>query len=87
MFQKKRKGIFTGIKANDKSDVLIRFPGLVKESSDLTTHSLVAGGQSMTIEHIHPDCTEEERLEKLRAIKRLCTKILQPDEREEKRAG
>ena len=41
----------------------------------------------MTIEHIHPDCTEEERLEKLRAIKRLCTKILQPDEQEEKRAG
>ena len=41
----------------------------------------------MTIEHIHPDFTEEERLEKLRVIKRLCTKILQPDEREEKRAG
>ena len=72
---------------NDKSDVLIRFPGSANESSDLTTHSLVAGGQSMTIEHIHPDCTEEERLEKLRAIKRLCTKILQPDEQEEKRAG
>ena len=72
---------------NDKSDVLIRFPGSANESSDLTTHSLVAGGQSMTIEHIHPDFTEEERLEKLRVIKRLCTKILQPDEREEKRAG
>lgn len=65
---------------------MIRFPGSANESSALTTHSLVAGGQSMTIKHIHPDCTEEERLEKLRTIKKLCTKILQPEEQKEKRA-
>jgi hypothetical protein len=41
----------------------------------------------MTIKHIHPDCTEEERLEKLIVIKRQCTKLLQPEEQKEKRAG
>lgn len=40
----------------------------------------------MTVKHTHPDSTEEERLEQLRAIKRLCTQILQPDE-QSKRAG
>lgn len=40
----------------------------------------------MTVKHTHPDSTEEERLERLRAIKRLCTQILQPDE-QSKRAG
>lgn len=40
----------------------------------------------MTVKHTHPDSTEEERLEQLRAIKRLCTQILRPDE-QSKRAG
>ena len=63
--------------------IVIPFPA---ESSALPMHSLVAGGQSMTVKHTHPDSTEEERLEQLRAIKRLCAQILQPDE-QRKKAG
>ena len=40
----------------------------------------------MTVKHTHPSCTEEERLEQLRAIKRSCVQILCPKE-QEKRAG
>ena len=40
----------------------------------------------MEVKHPHPVCTEEERMEQLRAIKRLCTQILCPREQEE-RAG
>ena len=65
---------------------VIPFPTQESESSALSPHSFEAGGQSMTVKHTHPDATDEERLEQLRAIKRLCAQILQPDE-QRKKAG
>lgn len=40
----------------------------------------------MEVKHTHPVCTEEERLEQLRAIKKRCSQILWPNKKEE-RAG
>lgn len=40
----------------------------------------------MDVKHTHPAYTEEERLEQLKTIKRLCSQILCPKEQEE-RAG
>lgn len=66
--------------------IVIPFPGLGKASSSAGLHSFEAGGRIMEVKHTHPACTEEERLEQLRAIKRLCSQILCPKEQEE-RAG
>ena len=65
---------------------VIPFPGLGKASLSAGLHSFEAGGRIMEVKHTHPACTEEERLEQLRAIKRLCSQILCPKEQEE-RAG
>lgn len=66
--------------------VVIQYPGIGKASSTIETHSFEAGGRNMEVRHTHPACTKEERLEQLRAIKRLCSQILCPKEWEE-RAG
>ena len=66
--------------------IVIPFPAQESESSALSPHSFEAGGRNMEFKHTHPACTEEERLEQLRAIKRLCSQILCPKELEE-RAG
>ena len=66
--------------------VVIPFPSLTGASSSALLHSVEAGGWDMTVKHTHPSCTEEERLEQLRAIKRSCVQILCPKE-QEKRAG
>ena len=66
--------------------IVIPFPGVGKASSPAGLHSFEAGGRIMDIKHTHPANTEEERLEQLKAIKRLCSQILSPKEQEE-RAG
>ena len=65
---------------------VLSFPWLGKASSPAGLHSFEAGGRNMDVKHTHPACTEEERLEQLRAIKKLCSQILCPKEQEE-RAG
>ena len=40
----------------------------------------------MEVKHTHPVSTEEERLEQLRAIKKLCMQLLDPKAQKE-RAG
>lgn len=67
--------------------VVIPFPGLSKASVAPALHNLRAGeGSVLTIKHTHPAFTEEERLEQLKGIKKLCAQILHPEETEE-RAG
>ena len=66
--------------------MIIPFPLSSDECSSPCNHSFVKGGMAMTVKHTHPEITDEERLDRLKDIKKLCLKQLQT-EPSEKRAG
>ena len=66
--------------------MIIPFPLLPDACSPSCNHSFVKGGMAMTVKHTHPEITDEERLDRLKDIKKLCLKQLQT-EPSEKRAG
>jgi len=66
--------------------MIIPFPLSSDECSSPCNHSFVKGGEAMTVKHTHPEITDEERLDRLKDIKKLCLKQLQT-EPPEKRAG
>ena len=66
--------------------LVIPFPIAMREFPSLPAHSVEAGGWDMTVKHTHPSCTQDERLERLKAIRRNCIQLLDPRKQEE-RAG
>lgn len=56
------------------------------ESSAKQVHSFDLGGKAMKVIHTHPAIPDDERLERLKDIKKICAKQIKP-KAPEKRAG